>query len=76
MTKPKEMVEIYRAASEAEARIIKNFLESNGIPCLLKANAAPSVHAFAVDGMGEVTILVWEDMAVKARELIREEEDA
>lgn len=76
MTKPKEMVEIYRAASEAEARIIKNFLESNGIPCLLKANAAPSVHAFAVDGMGEVAILVWEDMAVKARELIREEEDA
>jgi hypothetical protein len=76
VTKPKEMVEIYRAASEAEARIIKNFLESNGIPCLLKANAAPSVHAFAIDGMGEVAILVWEDMAVKARELIREEEDA
>ena len=76
MTKPKEMVEIYRAASEAEARIIKSFLESNGIPCLLKANAAPSVHAFAVDGMGEVAIMVWEDMAAKARELTREEEDA
>jgi len=74
--KQKKMVEIYRAASEAEARIIKSFLESNGIPCLMKANAAPSVHAFAVDGMGAVAILVWEDMAVKARELIREEEDA
>ncbi len=70
------MVEIYRAASEAEALIIKSFLESNGIPCLMKANAAPSVHAFAVDGMGEVTILVWENEAAKARELIREEEDA
>jgi len=76
VTKKKNMVPVYRAASEAEARIIKSFLESNGIPCLMKANAAPSVHAFAVDGMGEVTILVWEEDAAKARELIREEEDA
>ena len=76
MIKQKKMVEIYRAASEAEARIIKSFLESNGIPCLMKANAAPSVHAFAIDGMGEVVILVWEDIIEKARELIREEEDA
>ena len=76
MTKQKKMVAIYRAASEAEAGIIKSFLESNGIPCLLKANAAPSVHAFAIDGMGEVAILVWEDMADKARELVSEEEDA
>ena len=76
MTKQKKMVAIYRAASEAEAGIIKSFLESNGIPCLLKANAAPSVHAFAIDGMGEVAILVWEDMADKARELVRGEEDA
>jgi len=74
--KQKKMVEIYRAASEAEARIIKSFLESNGISCLMKANAAPSVHAFAIDGMGEVVILVWEDVAEKARELIREEEGA
>ena len=42
----------------------------------LQANPAPSVHAFAIDGMGEVVILVWEDTAEKARELIREEEDA
>ena len=76
MTKQKKTVAIYRAASEAEARIIKSFLESNGIPCLLKANAAPSVHAFAINGMGEVSVLVWEDIAEKARELIREEEDA
>ncbi|MBU2535256.1 MAG: DUF2007 domain-containing protein [Chloroflexota bacterium] len=76
MTKHKKTVEIYRATSEAEARIIKSFLESNGIPCLMKANAAPSVHAFAIDGMGEVAIMVWEDVADKARELIREEEDA
>ncbi len=76
MAKQKKMVAIYRAVSETEARIIKNFLESHGIPCLLKANAAPSVHAFAVDGMGEVALMVWEDVSEKARALIREEEDA
>ncbi len=74
--KQRKMVEIYRAASEAEARIIKSFLESNDMPCLMKANAAPSVHAFAIDGMGEVVIQVWEDVVEKAMELIREEEDA
>jgi hypothetical protein len=65
-----EMVEIYRAAGELEAQVIKGLLESNGIPCLLKSNAAFSAHMFAVDGMGEVTVMVWESMANKAKRLI------
>jgi len=64
------MVEVYRAAGEAEARIITGLLESNGIGCFLKSNAAPSVHAFAVDGMGEVKIMVWKSMADEAKRLI------
>ena len=74
--KPKKMVEIYRAASEAEAQIIKGLLESCGIFCLLKSNAAPSVHMFAVDGMGEVKVMVWEEVAGKAKELIGGEGNA
>lgn len=70
------MVEIYRASGEAEARIVKGLLESHGIPCFLKSNAAPSVHVFAVDGMGEVKIMVWEEVAVKARKLIEGEDNA
>jgi len=70
------MVEVYRAAGEAEAQVIKNLLESYGIPCLLKSEAAPSVHTFAVDGMGEVRIMVWENMAEEAKRLIEEKEDA
>ena len=70
MSKHQKMVEVYRAAGEMEAQIIKGLLDSNGIPCLLKSNAAPSVHVFAVDGMGEVRIMVWESMAGKARMLI------
>jgi len=70
------MVEVYRAVGEMEAQVIKGLLESYGIPCLLKSVAAPSVHTFAVDGMGEVRIMVWESIAGKAKSLIRGEDDA
>jgi len=70
MSKSKRMVEVYRAAGESEARIIQGLLESHGIGCFLKSNAAPSVHVFAIDGMGEVGVMVWEEMAEKARKLI------
>ena len=76
MSEDKKLVEVYRAASEAEAQIIKGLLESYGIFCLLKSHAAPSVHVFAVDGMGEVRVLVWESMAGKARGLIEGEGNA
>ena len=69
----KKLVEVYLARSEAEAQVIRGLLESHGIPCLLKSNAAPSVHMFAVDGMGEVRLMVWEEMAEEARELIEGE---
>jgi hypothetical protein len=65
-----KVVEVYRAVGEAEAQIIKGLLESNGIYCLLKSNAAPSVHVFAIDGMGEVKIMVRESQVEEARRLI------
>jgi hypothetical protein len=76
LSKGKTMVTVYRAVGEAEARIIKGILESHGITCFLKSNAAPSVHMFAVDGMGEVKVMVWEEVAVKARALIEGEGNA
>jgi len=71
-----ELVEVYRASGEMEAQVIRSLLESWGIPCLLRSNAARSVHAFAVDGMGEVRVMVWEQTADKARSLIKGREDA
>jgi hypothetical protein len=76
MNKPRKMVEVYRAVSETEARVIKGLLESYNIPCFLKSNAAPSVHAFAIDGLGEVRVMVWEELAKKARELLKGEGNA
>ena len=73
MSKGKELVEIYQSASEMEAQVIKSLLESYGIPCLLQSNAAPSVHMFTVDGMGEVKVMVWNSMVEKARKLINGE---
>ena len=64
------MIEVYKAKGELEAQVIKGMLESYGIPCLLQSHAASSVHSFAIDGMGEVRILVSEKAADEARRLI------
>ena len=71
MNKSEKLVEVYKANSEMEAQVIKSLLESYDIPCFLKSNAAPSVHVFTIDGMGEVKIMVLESMADSARELIK-----
>ena len=63
-------MEVYRASGELEAHVIKGLLESNGIRCILRSDAAFSVHAFTVDGMGEVTVSVLESMAEEAKEII------
>lgn len=75
MNKKGKLVEVYRARGEAEACIIKGLLESNGIQSILMSHAAPSVHVFTVDGMGEVRVMVDESMAEEARNLIRGDED-
>jgi len=74
LNKNLKMVEVYRANSEMEALVIKSLLESYSIPCLLKSHAAPSVHVFTSDGMGEVKVMVAESQAEKARELIEKKD--
>ena len=68
--KSEKLVEVYRASGELEAHVIKGLLETNGIRCILRSDAAFSVHAFTVDGMGEVTVSVLESVADEAREII------
>ena len=75
MSKSEKLVEVHRSASEMEAQVIKSLLESYDIPCLLKSNAAPSVHMFTIDGMGEVRVMVMESMADKAGKLIKGNND-
>ena len=68
-----KLVEVYKAANGMEAQVIKSLLESYGILSVLKSHAAPSVHIFTVDGLGEVRVFVLDSMAEKARELIKGE---
>jgi len=70
------MVEVYRAQGDIEAQVIKGLLASYGIPCLLRANAAHSVHMFTGDGLGEVKVMVWEEVADKAKQLMAGEDYA
>jgi len=70
LSKGEKLVEVYKAVGELEAQVIKGLLESYGIPCFLKSHAAPSVHMFAVDGLGEVKVMVGQSGAEKARRLI------
>ena len=70
MSNEEKLTEVYKTTNEMEAQVIKGLLESYGIPCVLRSNAAPSVFTFTVDGMGEVRIMVRDSMAGRAKELI------
>ena len=65
-----DWVTVYKAAGYHEAEIVKGLLESNGIPGILIGNAAPSVHSFTVDGLGEVAVRVAHKDAPAALKLI------
>jgi hypothetical protein len=67
------LVEVYRARTAMEAEVIKGLLDGFDIPCMLTSNAAPSVHIFTMDGMGEVRVMVPAALAKAAEELIVKE---
>jgi hypothetical protein len=64
------LVEVYRAANDEEALVIKGLLESQGIHCLLRSRVVHAVHPFSMDGLGEVKIMVAEGDELEARALI------
>jgi hypothetical protein len=53
-----------------EAEVIKSLLESHGIACILKGLVVQSVHAFSLDGLGEIKIYVAERDYDTAKNLI------
>ncbi len=66
-----EFKEVYKAWGSAEAEVIKSFLNSHGIPCLLKGLVVQSVHPFTMDGLGEIKIFVPEKDFALAEKLIK-----
>lgn len=54
------------------AQIFKTKLEAASIPVLLKYESAGLIFGLTVDGLGEVRIMVPEDYAAEAKELLEE----
>ena len=64
------LVTIYTAAGQMPASLIKSFLEAHGIPTLVVQESAGVVYGLTVGLMGNAEILVAEEHAVEARELL------
>jgi hypothetical protein len=65
-----EPVEVYVAAHEMEAQVVKGYLESNGIPVVLLSEAIGPTLAVAVGPLAEVRVMVPAPLAERARELL------
>ncbi len=66
-----DLVEIAKVWGPAEAEVVKSFLESEGISCILKGLVVQSVHPFSVDGLGEIRIFVARQNKDLAKKLIQ-----
>ena len=53
-----KLMKVCEVWGPVEAEIVKSFLKSNGIKCILKGLVVQSVHAFSADGLGKINILV------------------
>jgi len=71
---PSSPIEVYRAANEMEAQVIRGRLESEGIPAFLNREAIGPVFGFAVGALAEVRVLVPAPLAERAREILAETE--
>jgi hypothetical protein len=67
-----EPVEVYSSFNPAEAEIIKNMLEADGI----EADVTGDTQGAFTGATPEVTIMVHADNADRARELIRTHQEA
>ncbi len=71
---PLPPVEVYRAANEIEAQVVKGRLETEGIPVILRHEAVGIVFSFSVGALAEVRVLVPALLAERAREILAETE--
>ena len=75
MTRKSDFVVVSTVQGELQASVLKSHLESEGIPVLLKYESAGKVFGLTVDGLGEVRILVPQELADQARRVIEPRDD-
>ena len=61
---------VYIANSQPEAEIIKGRLDCEGIPSILRYEAAGIIYGLTVDGLGQVKVQVPAHLAQIAREVL------
>ena len=75
MEKPKtNFVLVHTVQGELTAHAIKSHLESEGIPVLLQYESVGVVYGLTIDGLGEVKILVPQELSEEARQIIKPQE--
>jgi hypothetical protein len=67
---PPKFVPVYTAEGNLAGEMIRLLLESFGIQSILLQESAGAAYGFTVGPMGEVTIMVAENQAEDARQLI------
>ena len=65
-----EPVVVASVQGEFEEQALRTFLEANGIPTVVRGEALRKTHAFILDGLGAVEIMVAPEHAEAARDLI------
>lgn len=70
-----EPVEVYVAANELEAQVIKSFLESNDIPVMIRNEAIGRVYGMTVGPLAQVSVYVPEPLAPRALALLEAQEE-
>lgn len=69
------MTLVCRVSGLMQAEVVKGRLESAGIPVMLDYESAGRVFGIIVDGLGEVRVLVPDEHAADARELLTASQD-
>ena len=67
-------VVISTVQGELVANVIKSHLENEGIPVLLEYESAGRVYGLTVDGLAQVRILVPQELAEEAMQIIEPRE--
>ena len=62
---------VHRAAGMLQAEVVKGQLETAGIPVMLDYESLGRVFGLTVDGLGEVRVLVPDEQAEDARQLLK-----
>lgn len=70
MPEDTRLITVYVASGQIEAEIVKGRLESEGIPAMLRYEAAGLIYGLTIDGLGQVEIQVPSPLAQHAREIL------